>query len=549
LIKAKKLVPLLRHPKWKAFAKRYAHDPERFAREAQGIYLSEQQEDLAALIAAPGSRVAVPSGHGTGKTTSIANLCVWHLTTYALSGTLLTANDMDQMKATVWKEIALAVGRIKQGPHAWIADYIEVLADGTARIRGYEAEWFIEAKTANEKNANKMAGRHGKRLLIIADEASTIPDAVLTTLAGALSSGSGNRMLMTSQPTRTAGYFYRACHELNALQPRGIWTVLTLSSVDSPWVEEEALIEWWNTFDEDERLVRILGQFPTDSAKYMMGRRVAESMYTRGRIIDDSEPWGWIVLSDVALGEGLRDKSATVACRIIGHGEERRVEVVEIPLFSNAVRSTVLPGHIIEAGARLTNPTYAVDAGGIGGTTCQAMEDRGIPVHRILWGNPCFRKRNKERYINLRAQAMHQAAMAAKDGRLSILTPRYKKFVIDQSSRIPRAFTDRALIKVPPKGSSEWDGMGSPDLWDAICFAFLEGLDYMPAGSSGDAQDDGIDEATMQALDDLDDWLDDDEPEEDAEALGKSSRLGGAWLATMVLNQSGPPHEFNYRPY
>ena len=103
-------------------------------------------------------------------------------------------------------------------------------------------------------------------------------------------------------------------------------------------------------------------------------------------------------------------------------------------------------------------------------------------VHRVIWGNPCNSRENRNRYLNLRAQASHQAAIAAKEGRLSILTEAHKSLMVGQSSRIPRLFTDKSRIKVPPKGSPEWEGLGSPDLWDAVCFLFLENFYYIPAG-------------------------------------------------------------------
>ncbi|MOA23462.1 hypothetical protein D3C78_1440850 [compost metagenome] len=123
--------------------------------------------------------------------------------------------------------------------------------------------------------------------------------------------------------------------------------------------------------------------------------------------------------------------------------------------------------------------TNAVDSGGLGINVCQDIEDAGKVLHRVNWGNPCFQNRNKDRYMNLRAQAMHQAARAAKEGRLSILTSEYRNAMLDQSSRIPKTFTDKGRIRVPPKHSTEWEGMGSPDLWDAVCFAFLEGVTYV----------------------------------------------------------------------
>ncbi|CAK0749788.1 conserved hypothetical protein [Gammaproteobacteria bacterium] len=474
-------------PRWIEFCKEYSGSAERFAREVQGIDPSDQQVELFTCVSASRSRTSVVSGHGSGKTVSIANIVLWHLLCYPMSVTLLTANDMDQLKATLWKEISIALERIRRGLHGWIAEHVEILADATCRVVGFELVWFVESKTSNEKTANKMAGRHGEWLLIIGDEASTIPDNVLTTLSGALTE-QHNRMLLTSQGTRNAGFFYRTHHDL-AIENGGEWTPLVFDSFDSPFVSDDFLIEMWNSYDEDERRVRLLGLFPEDASNLMMGLRVSEAMYKRDRIISDDENYGWLVLGDIASGEGLRDKSACVIARVCGYGDigsdARRVEIVEIPLLTNRIRSNQFSNNLTYHGSELSNATYVVDSGGLGINVCQDLEDMGKVVHRVNWGNPCFRKKNKDRYLNLRAQAMHQAARAAKDGRLSILTTDYRKVMLDQSSRIPKTFTEKSRIRVPPKGSKEWDGLGSPDLWDAVCFAFLENVNYSPADLSG----------------------------------------------------------------
>jgi hypothetical protein len=101
---------------------------------------------------------------------------------------------------------------------------------------------------------------------------------------------------------------------------------------------------------------------------------------------------------------------------------------------------------------------------------------------------------------------MHQAARAAKEGRLSILTPAYKKELLAQSSRIPKSFTDKGRIRVPPKHSPEWEGMGSPDLWDAICFAFLENVSYIATEKDLDNVDEvgkSLEEEAAAAFDDI----------------------------------------------
>lgn len=468
-------------PRWPLFCRRYAGSPERFAFEVQGIKTSSQQRLLFSSVGRSRSRTSVASGHGTGKTTGIANIVLWHMLCYPMSVTLLTANDMDQLKATLWKEIGVALERIRRGPHGWIAEHVEILANATARIRGFEQIWFAESKTANAKTANKMAGRHGEWLLIIGDEASTLPDEVLTTLSGALTE-QHNRMLLTSQFTRNSGFFWRTQNELS-IDQGGEWNALRFSSFDSPFVSDDSLLELWNSYDEDERRVRILGYSPEDSSKHMMSRRVSEAMYKRGRIIGDDEPYGWLSLSDIASGEGVRDKSANVIVRVIGYGdmgpEARRVEVVYIPILTNKIRSNTFSNYLMDEGDSFNGITYVVDSGGLGINVAQDLEDSNRVVHRVNWGNPCFQKKNQGRYLNLRAQAMHQAARAAKEGRLSILTQDHKREMVSQSSRIPKTFTDKARIRVPPKHSTEWEGMASPDLWDAVCFAFLENVSYI----------------------------------------------------------------------
>lgn len=492
-------------PRWLPFCERYAGSVEKFAIEVQGIIVSSQQRELYGSVSASRSRTTVASGHGSGKTTGIANIVIWHLLCYPMSVTLLTANDMDQLKATLWKEIGVALERIRRGPHGWIAEHVEILANATCRVKGFEGVWFVESKTANEKTANKMAGRHGEWLLIIGDEASTLPDNVMTTLNGALTE-QHNRFLLTSQPTRNAGYFWRTHNELST-DNGGEWNALVFSSFDSPFVSDASLLELWSAYDDDERNVRLLGIFPQDSSKHMMSLKVAHSMYQRGRIIGDDENYGWFVLADVASGEGLRDKSSCVLVRVIGYGDigpdARRVEVVEIPILSNHIRSNLLGAAIAEHGANLQNATYVVDSGGLGINVCQDLEDMGKVLHRVNWGNPCFKKRNSERYLNLRAQAMHQAARAAKEGRLSILTHDYKNVMLNQSSRIPKDFTDKGRIRVPPKGSAEWDGLGSPDLWDAVTFAFLDNLSYMVCEGGAGAGSGGVVAGVLAEVEDM----------------------------------------------
>lgn len=233
----------------------------------------------------------------------------------------------------------------------------------------------------------------------------------------------------------------------------------------------------------------------------MMSLTVANEMYRRGRVISESEPYGWFILGDVASGEGIRDKSACIAARVIGYGDigedARRVEIVRIPFLTNNIRSNKLAGRLIGEGFELSNATYVIDSGGLGINVCQDLEDASKVVHRVNWGSPCFKARNKDRYLNLRAQAMHQAARAAKEGRLSVLATEHKPVMLAQSSRIPKVFSDKGRIKVPQKGGTEWEGLGSPDLWDAVCFAFLEDANYIVASDKTSISTESVQASVM----------------------------------------------------
>ncbi len=477
---------LVDDPRWLDFCREYQDDLVAFGIDVCGYELSLQQERLLLSVARPRARTSVASGHGTGKTVSLSIIVIWHLLCFPKSVMLVTANDMDQLNATLWKEISRVVEKIGLGQFGWLYQHIFVGADNHCHIVGYDDQWFCESKTANAKTANKMAGRHGENFMVIVDEGSTVPDEVYTTLTGALTE-EDNRMLITSQYTRLSGYFHRTQTELS-MENGGDWDAMIFSSVESPWVSDAFLKEKINEYDDDEKRVRIYGLPPEDSSKFLMSLKHAHAMYSHGRIIGDDENYGWVVSSDVALGEGLRDKSTIGVGRVIGYGdsgpEARRVEIVFIPLFSNQVKSSKLAPRIIEAGADLSNVTYVVDKGGIGGTVCQQIEENGHVLIPVLWGKPCWKKENKDRYINLRAQASHHAARAAKDGRLSILALDYKKEMIAQSSGIPKDHSGNFRLKIPEKGSPAWEGRGSPDLWDMVCFFFLENVHYMVADNN-----------------------------------------------------------------
>ena len=473
-------------PRYPAFVARYAGDLTRFAIEVVGMQPTHQQIDLLDPVSLPGSRVTVRSGHGSGKSRSLAVISLWHLLCYYNSNLLLTAPKIEQVRSVAFKEIADCLAAIERSEAwGWLAPHVVLMAE-KVWIAGYKSGWFIVAKTAPRGNPESLAGMHRDWYMIIADEASGIPDPNFAVLTGALTD-SRNRMLLLSQPTRPSGFFYDTHHSLSTRQG-GVWHAIRMDSRDSPLVSPSFIREKLDEYTEEEYQIKVCGEFPSHRDGYLMGREAAEKCINRVVIDPAVDEYGVMVLCDVGAGE-YRDKSVAVVALVSGHGSygeiARRVQVIDVPIMSNTRDLQDFSRGVFRLQADLESPSVLVDAGGMGVAVVQSLESHGIDVQRVKWGSPCFRKSNRERFINLRAQAMVDASKAAAQGRLGIADGRWRRDLLDQMSRVPFSFDERARYAIAKKDDMRRQGLPSPDLWDAICFAFLEGATYHLAEGIG----------------------------------------------------------------
>lgn len=479
-------------PRYLEFAARYAFHLPRFAAEVVWMHPTQHQFELFESVSLPGSRTTVRSGHGSGKSRALAVIALWHLLCYPKSNTMLTAPKIEQVRNVAWKEISDVLDLMRdKGGHPWIVDYVALEAE-RVYIKNFKSTWFVFAKTAPRGSPENLAGMHRDWYLVIADEASGIPDANFAVMTGALTDAR-NRMLMLSQPTRPSGFFYDSHNKL-AAHSGGVWTSIRMDSTDSPLVSTEFIEEKRQEYTEEEYTIKVLGEFPESRDDYLLGRRQAEACIGR-RVLPDEHPYGLLLACDVGAGE-YRDKSIAVVARVAGSGDygpdARRVEVTAVPVASNTRHLQDFTGSIFQEAAKLENVTVLVDAGGMGVAVCQGLEAIGIEVQRVKWGQPCFQRRNRERFFNLRAQAMVHASRAAKEGRLGVVDGPWARELLDQMSRVPFHFDERARYCIERKDEMRRQGLPSPDLWDAICFCFLEGVTYnlcegRAARSLGDA--------------------------------------------------------------
>jgi hypothetical protein len=472
------------------------------------------------------------SGTGTGKTNTFGRIVLWHLLArpYAYydekveigSNTYVGAARLSQVADGVWKEANDADLSIASGEFAWLRDYYTINKT-TIAVNGFESQWFVSQVAMQKGQSIGIAGKHRYHQLIIGDEAAGIEDSHFDVIEGTQTQAM-NCTLLASQGVRAAGYFYRTHHELST-ENGGSWVSLCMSSENSPFVTAEWLKAREHESggrDSVEYRVRVLGQFAQDESEFLLTIEHVEAVFAEDRIIRDDEPYGLLLLSDVGMGE-YRDDSVAVVAKVTGYGDfgsdARRVEYLEIPLCTNAKDEIDFTGDLQSVIGRINNGTLYLDAGGVGSAVAKLLERAGVAVERVNWGKPCFKREYQDRYYNQRACAMVRFRDAVKQGRVRMpqgLSKKMRAKIIGQASRLPYHFVEAGGLRyqMMKKEDMRAKGISSPDIIDAMSFAFLEDAHYIETSSDATSQGVQRRQQVMSALDDilgdLDDVIDGD---------------------------------------
>ena len=490
---------ILDDERYEAFVARYHADPLRFAVEVTDFLPSADQEQLFNAMIDPMARVSVVSGTSTGKTAAMARLMMWHLLCHPVavysgkcevgSNTYLGAPKLAQAADGGWKELNDVRIAIGNGPFAWLNDYV-VITKTKVYINGYDSQWFITQIPLGHGDSVGVAGKHRFWQMIVSDESAGTPDSTFDVINGTQTQG-GNRTLCLSQGVRNSGFFYETHHRLSK-KSGGEWTSLRFNSENSPfatteWIKQRAIETGGR--DTAEYQIRVLGLFPEQADKFLLGRSVIEGRINPVKpVITDEDVWGNLLIVDVAAGV-YRDKTVVNHMRVVGSGDRidedpRRADTVKIPVYSNALDWTDIVGRVVDyvRMERVSNPTFVVDVGGQGEQFARLLERAGCGnIIRVQWGDTSFKNKNKKRFFNQRAQCSVHAAEAVKDGRIAF-TEEHQDDLVNQGARIPFHFDEKARYHIMPKERMKEElGLNSPDLWDTVCMAFLDTVHYIPA--------------------------------------------------------------------
>lgn len=227
-------------------------------------------------------RTAVASGHGIGKSTLVAWLILWGLSTCVEARGVVTANTEDQLRGKTWPELA-------KWYQMWIAKDFFVYTATAIFSAGPEREktWRFDAVTWSKTNTEAFAGLHneGKRVMLIFDEASGIDPIVWEVAEGAMTDDNTEIIWCAfGNPTRNSGRFYDCFHK-----HRDSWRRWQIDSRSVAITNKRILEEWRQMYGEDSDFfkVRVRGVFPSASDLQFIGTELVEE--ARKRTLKESQ--------------------------------------------------------------------------------------------------------------------------------------------------------------------------------------------------------------------------------------------------------------------
>jgi len=423
-------------------------DPNLFVTELLGETPEDWQATAWEAIANGHKRVSIRSGHGVGKTFFLARTALWFALLRGDAKVPIAANSQDQIRDTIWPELRAAVSKLPEA----LRHMVEVKADRVVIANGN----FIAARTVNDSNPEGLQGFHAEHLCFLIDEASGLPDIGFDVARGALSTP-GAIQVLTGNPTRSEGYFYRTHTSL-----REDWFTMRVNSEDYPRARghiQDIIIDYGER--SNQYRVRVLGEFPTEDDDTLISLSLV--MDAVGR---DVEPWVrsmvWGV--DVArFGDdrsGLAKRKGNIMPEPVKwwHGNDLMQTVGKIALEYNETPDDDKPARI------------NVDVIGMGAGVVDRLRELGLPVSGINVGERPLDQGGK--FMRRGDELWHDALKWFQSREVSIV--RDEALISELSSRRYRPESSGKL-RMEPKPDMKKRGQKSPDIADSFVLTFAGG--------------------------------------------------------------------------
>lgn len=431
------------------FVKLYRNNPVLFVREVLNTEPDGWQIEFLNHIAAGNRRISVRSGHGVGKSTASAWAMLWYLFLRFPVKIVVTAPTSSQLYDALFAEVKRWV---KVLPPV-LFDQLEVKQD-RIEMKDANNEAFISARTSRAEQPEALQGVHSDNVMLVADEASGIPEQVFEAAAGSMS-GHAAVTLLLGNPVRSSGFFFDTHNRL-----AGDWITMKVSCADSPRVSEAYIEEMKARYGEESNAyrIRVLGEFPRSDDDTVIPMELLELAMNRD--VEASKHATLVWGLDVARFGS--DRSAL--CKRQGNAVLEPIKTWKNLDLMQLTGAVVAEFEILVPSQRPQE--ILVDSIGLGAGVVDRLKELGLPARGI---NVAESPAMGGTYRNLKAELWHKAKawLESRDCRM----PKDEALIAELAT-VRYSFTSNGKIQIEGKDELKKRGMSSPDRADAFCLTF-----------------------------------------------------------------------------
>lgn len=439
----------------------YAPSAVRFAEEVLGFTLDDWQRTVLEAYDRGERRISIRSGHGVGKTTTLAIISLHHVLTKLPQKTVMTAPTSAQLFDALWSEVKTLIGRLPRDEkgYSFLADLLDVKSD-RIELKGAPAESFIAARTSRAETPEALQGVHSAHVLLICDEASGIPEPIFEAAAGSMS-GHNAVTILCGNPVRTSGTFFDTHHKL-----KDMWFTVRVSCEDSRFVAVDYVTDMERRYggrDSNPFRVRVLGEFPLADADTVIPFELVES--ATGREIrvapGTSVVWGLDLARTGNDRSALAKRQGAILLDPIQFWREPDL-MATVGKVKHAYDDTSLD---------LKPVAIMVDAIGIGAGVADRLRELGLPARAI---NVSETAALSDKYRNLRAELWFRAREWFESRTCSVPKDDRQENLTEELTGITYKFTSSGKYQIESKEEMKRRGVRSPDLADAFVLTFAQ---------------------------------------------------------------------------
>jgi hypothetical protein len=415
-----------------------------------------QQAAVMGAFNKPGAKITVRSGHGVGKSCLLSWLIMHYLLYHKEAKVLCTAPTSNQMFDVLWAEIAKWMNRMPDGLRGqlqWHSDWIGV--------SGRERVCFATARTARRENPEALQGLHERNLMLVVDEASGVDDKIFEVGEGALT-GENTTVVLMSNPTKVSGYFYDTHTKWEG------WDRFKMSCVDSPLVSKKYVENIKQRYGEASNIyrVRVLGEFPIsgddaliplDWVQGALGRDIVTMAMSEAKVER-------VAGLDVAR---YGDDASSLVVRqgkVISHLKRwRGADLMEtVGRVVSAWRDENIFDHLF------------VDVIGMGAGVYDRLKEVGVPCTAVNVGETSALG---DRFNRLRDELWWKCREYFEGKTVRIESSALTEDLIGELTGVTyKVLSSTGKIKVEGKQEMKNRGVASPDMADALCLTFAQGV-------------------------------------------------------------------------